>query len=177
MSIGAIIAIVVVGLVVAFLVSVRVEVAKQRRAVETARARLAVARIRRRSEGVSIEVILQSGASAAHIPRKSTCALADDGLTCLSEDGRWGARVRFGAGAPGIGDVALTAPPALVKGGKATDAILPAWLAKGLASLPPDGILLQFQNGLAWLIAVPDADEWFAALTQAIGVRDTAATT
>jgi hypothetical protein len=177
MSIGAIIAIVLVGLLVAFLVSVRVEVAKQRRAVETARARLAVAKIRRRSEGVSVEVILQAGHSIAHIPRKSTCALADDGLYCLSDDGRWGARVRFGDGVPGIGDVALAAPPALVKGGKAADIILPAWLAKGLGSLPPDGLLLQFQIGLTWLVAVPDPDEWFAALTQAIGGAGAAATT
>lgn len=177
MNIGAIIVLVVVVLVVAFLVSVRIEVAKQRRAVETARARLGVAKIRRRSEGVSVEVILQAGSSIAHIPRKSTCALADDGLYCLSDDGRWGARVRFAPGVAGIGDVALAAPPALVKGGKAADVILPAWLAKGLASLPPDGLLLQFQIGLSWLIAVPETDEWYAALTQAIGGPGAAATT
>src|SRR3954469_25113274 len=176
MSIGAIIAIVVVGLLVAFLVSVRVEVAKQRRAVETGRARLAGGKIRRRSDGVSVEVILQAGRSIAHIPRKSTCALADDGLYCLSDDGRWGARVRFGDGAPGVGDVALAAPPALVKGGKAADVILPAWLAKALASLPADGLLLQFQIGLTWLVAVPDPDDWFAALTRAIGGAGAAAT-
>jgi len=177
MSIGGIIVLVVIGLVVVFMVSVRVEVAKQRRAVETARARLAVAKVLRRSEGVSVEVILETGKSMAHIVRKSTCALAADGLYCLSEDGRWGARVRFAPGAAGIGDVALAAPPALVKGGKAADVILPAWLAKGLASLPPDGLLLQFQIGVSWLIAVPETDEWYAALTQAMGGPGAAATT
>jgi hypothetical protein len=177
MSIGGIIVLVVIGLVVVFMVSVRVEVAKQRRAVETARARLAVAKVLRRSEGVSVEVILETGKSMAHIARKSTCALAADGLYCLSEDGRWGARVRFAPGAAGIGDVALAAPPVLVKGGKAVDVILPAWLAAGLASLPPDGLLLQFQVGLTWLIDVPEPDEWYAALTQALGGPGAAATT
>jgi hypothetical protein len=181
-SIGAIIAIVVVGLLLAFLVSVRIEVAKQRRAVEVTRARLAAAKVRRRSEGVSVEAILQIGQSIAHVPRKSTCALADDGLYCLSDDGRWGARVRFGAGAPGIGDVALAAPPVLVQGGKIVGEVtgnaadVPAWLATGLAKLPPDGILLQFQVGLSWLVAVPEPDAWFAALTAAIPAPGAAAT-
>jgi len=43
--------------------------------------------------------------------------------------------------------------------------------------LPPDDLLLQFQIGLTWLIAVPETDEWFDALTQAIGGPGTAATT
>src|SRR5678815_3881467 len=136
MHLSGIIVLVVIGLVVVFLVSVRVEVAKQRRAVETARARLAAAKVRRRAEGVPVEVVLQTGSSMTHIARKSICALAEDGLYCLSEDGRWGARVPFGNRAPGIGEVALAAAPALIQGGKAVDAILPAWLAAGLASLP-----------------------------------------
>jgi hypothetical protein len=177
MHLSGIIALLVIGLVVVFLVSVRVEVAKQRRAVETARARLAAAKVRRRAEGVPVEVVLQTGSSMTHIARKSICALAEDGLYCLSEDGRWGARVPFGNRAPGIGDVALAAAPALIKGGKAVDAILPAWLAAGLASLPPDGVLLQLQIGLSWLIVVPDADEWCAAVTAAMPGPGAAATT
>jgi hypothetical protein len=168
MSLGGIIFLVVFGLIIAFLVSIRIEVARQRRAVETARARLAAAKVLRRSEGVSVEVVLQTGKSMAHIPRKAICALAEDGLYCLSEDGRWGARARFAPGAAGVGDVALAGPPVLVKGGKAVDVILPAWLAAGLAKLPPDGLLLQFQIGVSWLVAVPEPDEWFAALTAAI---------
>ena len=105
----------------------------------------------------------------AHIARKSTCALADDGLYCLSEDGRWGARVRFAPGAPGIGDVALAAPPALVKGGGCRGRHSSGLARAGCASLPPDGLLLQLQVGLTWLVAVPEPDGWFAALTQALG--------
>src|SRR5690349_5267194 len=159
MSLSGIIALLVIGLIVVFLVSVRVEVAKQRRAVETARARLAAAKVRRRAEGVPVEVVLQTGSAMTHIARKSICALAEDGLYCLSGDG------------------ALAAAPVLIKGGKAVDTILPAWLAAGLASLPPDGVLLQLQIGLSWLIAVPDADEWFAALTASLPGARAAATT
>ena len=56
-----------------------------------------------------------------------------------------------------------------MKGGKADRRHPPGLAGEGLPSLPPDGLLLQFQIGLTWLIAVPEADEWFAALTQAIG--------
>ena len=102
----------------------------------------------------------------------ATCALADDGLYCLSDDGRWGARVRFAPGAPEIGDVALAAPPCLVKGGSAAvAAICPDWLVPVLASLPPDGLLLQFESGLTWFVAVPDPEDWFAALMLAIRPR------
>jgi hypothetical protein len=163
-STGAIVAIVVAGLVTAVFVPLRVAVANQRRAVETARARLASTPVRRRAEHVTVEVIQQLGASITRVSRAATCALADDGLYCLSDDGRWGARVRFAPGTPQVGDVALAAPPCLVKGKAAVRGDLPAWLTPLLASLPPDGLLLQFEIGLSWFIAVPDADEWFGAL-------------
>jgi hypothetical protein len=132
----------------------------------TARVRLAAAKVRRRATAVSVEAIQKVGSSIGHVPRSATCALADDGLYCLSDDGRWGARVRFAPGAPDIGDVALTAPPALVKGGATGN--LPDWLVPVLASLPPDGLLLQFDEGLSWFVAVPDAEEWYAALMLAV---------
>jgi hypothetical protein len=166
-STGAIVAIVVAGLVTAVFVPLRVAVANQRRAVETARARLASAKVRRRAEGVPVEVIQQLGASVTRVSRSATCALADDGLYCLSDDGRWGARVRFGPGAPEVGDVALAAPACLVKGNAAVRGELPAWLNPVLASLPPDGLLLQSEIGVSWFIAVPDAGEWFGALPPA----------
>jgi hypothetical protein len=162
-STGGIVAIGVVALLTALFVPLRVAVAKQRRAVETARARLASASVRRRAERVSVEAIQRVGSSVGHVPRSTTCALADDGLYCLSDDGRWGARVRFAPGAPQIGDVALIAQPALVKGGAAGGS-LPEWITPLLVSLPPDGLLLQFDEGLSWFIAVPDAEDWFAAL-------------
>jgi hypothetical protein len=176
-STGGIIAIVVVGLLGTGAVSLRVAVAKQRRQVAAARARLASARVRRRADDVSVEVLQQVGASFAHVARKATCALADDGFYCFSGDGAWGARVRFAPGAPEPGDITLAAPPALVKGGVAVDADVPAWLVAALASLPPDALLLQFPIGLTWLIAVPEVDAWFAALKQAIGGPGAAATT
>jgi hypothetical protein len=153
----------VVALLSALFVPLRVAVAKQRRAVETARARLASAQVRRRAEHVSVEALQKVGSSIGHVPRSATCALADDGLYCLSDDGRWGARVRFAPGTPEIGDVALVAQPALVKGGAAAGS-LPDWIVPMLASLPPDGLLLQFDEGLSWFIAVSDAADWFAAL-------------
>lgn len=168
MSTGAIVAIAVVGLLVAVLIPLRIDVARQRRAVETVRARLASAKVQRRAAGVPVEVVLLYREALVHIPRTSTVALAEDGLYCLSDDGRWGGRVRFAPGAPGPGDVALAAPPALVNGATAADANLPAWLATGLASLPPDGILLQLQSGLSWFLAVPETDDWYAALMQAV---------
>jgi hypothetical protein len=168
-GVGAVIAVVVIGLLVAFLVSVRIEVAQQRRAVETARARLASAKILRRAEGASVLVIQQAGSSIRQVARKATCALTADGLTCLSEDGRWGARARFAPGAPAIGDVAIAVAPALVKGGAAAGGELPAWIAAALPSLPPDGVILQLQIGLTWLVAVPEPEAWFADLSRAFG--------
>jgi hypothetical protein len=175
MSLGAIVAVVVIGLVVAFLVSVRLEVAQQRRAVETARARLATAKVLRRAEGASVVVIQQVGSSIRQVPRKATCTLTADGLTCLSDDGRWGARARFAPGAPVIGDVALGGAPALIKGGAAAGGEVPGWLAAALPSLPPDGVILQLQIGLTWLVAVPEPEAWFADLTRVAGSPATAA--
>ncbi len=147
----------------------RVAVAKQRRAVETVRARLAASKtVRRRAEAVAVEAIQKLGASVGRVSRSSTCALADDGLYCLSDDGRWGARVRLAPGTPEIGDVVLAARPCLVAGGSAVaPGALPDWLASLLASTPRDGVLLQFQGGLSWFVAVPEADLWFAALSSA----------
>jgi hypothetical protein len=142
----------------------RVEIAKQRRAVATARARLAGAKVLRQAEDVPVVVIHQVGKSVARASRQATVALAEDGLYGFSKDGAWGARVRFAAGGPEIGDVALVAPPRLVKGGAAGGGDLPAWLTGALPSLPPDGILLQFPIGLTWFLAVPDVEAWFAAL-------------
>lgn len=176
MSLGAIIAIAVAGLVGSVLVSVRIDVAKQRRKVARARAHLASAKIRRRASDVPVELAFQSGGGLAHVARKAACVLADDGFYCFSNDGAWGARVRFAPGKPDDGDLSLAAPPALVKGGAVVDANLPAWLSANLASLPPDGMLLQFQGGYVWLIAVPDADGWFAALMEAIRDPGAAAT-
>jgi hypothetical protein len=163
-STGGIVAMSVVALLTALFVPLRIAVAKQRREVETARARLASARVRRRAEHVSVEAIQRVGSSVGHVPRSATCALADDGLYCLSDDGRWGARVRFAAGAPQIGDVTLAAPPALVKAGGAVAGDLPGWIVPLLASLPRDGLLLQFDEGLSWFVAVPEAEQWLAAL-------------
>jgi hypothetical protein len=169
-SAPAIVAIVVGVLVFAVAVPLRVAVAKQRRAVETARARLASARIRRRAEGVTVEVIQKVGASIGRVSRSTTCALADDGFYCLSDDGRWGARVRFAPGAPEIGDEALAAAPVLITGARAVaPGSLADWLRAALASLPPDGLLLQLEGDLTWFVAVPDAAEWFAAVLRLQG--------
>ena len=168
MSIGAIVGVAVVTLVVAGATAMRVEIAKQRRAVATASARLAAARVRRRAEDVAVVVIQQVGKLVARVSRQAAVALADDGLYCLSSDGAWGARVRFAPGGPEIGDVALAAPPCLVKGGSTTGGGLPDWLKGALPSLPSDGILLQFPIGLTWFVAVPDPEGWLGALTSAI---------
>ena len=167
MSAGAIVILSVVGLLVAVGVPLRIDVARQRRAVETARARLARASVRRRAEGVPVEAVLKLGERVVHVSRASALALADDGLYCLSDDGRWGGRILFASGASGPGDVALAAPPAIVKD-RSGGADLPAWLAPALAELPPDGLVLPLQSDLAWFAAVPDADSWHAALTQAL---------
>ena len=130
MSTGAIVMIVIAGLVTGVFVPLRVAVAKQRRAVETVRARLAASKtVRRRAEGVAVEAIQKLGASVGRVSRSSTCALADDGLYCLSDDGRWGARVRLAPGTPEIGDVVLAARPCLVTGGSRRRARRPPGLA------------------------------------------------
>jgi hypothetical protein len=166
-STGAIVMVVIAALVGGVFVPLRVAVAKQRRAVETVRARLASSKtVRRRAEGVAVEAIQKLGASVGRVSRSSTCALADDGLYCLSADGRWGARVRLAPGTPEIGDVVLAAGPCLVTGGSAVaPGVVPDWLAPILASMPRDGLFLQFQGGLSWFVAVPEADLWFAALS------------
>ena len=167
MNTGAIVIFSVVGLLIAVGVPLRIDVARQRRAVETARARLAAATVRRRAGGVPVEAVLKIGQRIVHVARASTLSLADDGLYCLSDDGRWGGRVLFGARASGPGDFSLAAPPVVVKD-RGAGADLPAWLAPALAELPPDGLVLPLQNDLAWFAAVPDADGWHAALTQAL---------
>jgi hypothetical protein len=167
-STGAIVAIAVVGLLVAVFVPLRIAVAKQRRAVETVRARLAAAgAVRQRADGVPVEVIFRMGSSIGRAKRIATCARADDGFYCLSDDGRWGGRVPFGAGTPGLGDHTLAAAPSLVKAGTAVGD-LADWLLPLLASLPPEGVLLQFQGGITWFVAVPNAEAWFGALTTAL---------
>ena len=89
MSLGAIIAVAVAGVVGSVLVSVRIDVAKQRRRVARARAHLASAKIRRRAAGVRVEVVFQNSGSFAHVARTASCVLGDDGLYCLSEDQAW----------------------------------------------------------------------------------------
>lgn len=167
MSAGAIVIFSVLGLLVAVGVPLRIDVARQRRAVETARARLAIATVRRRAEGVPVEAVLKIGERVVHVSRVSTLTLADNGLYCLSDDGRWGGRVLFAGSASGPGDFALAAPPVIVKD-RGAGADLPAWLTPALAELPADGLVLPVQSDLAWFAAVPDADGWHAALTQAL---------
>jgi hypothetical protein len=168
-STGGIVMIVIAGLVTGVFVPVRIAVAKQRRAVATARARLAASRtVRRRAQGVQVEAIQKLGASTGRVTRTATCALTDDGFYCLSDDGRWGARVRLAPGALQIGDLTLVGEPCLVKGGavvgKLTDDLGPV-----LGSLPGDGLLLQLGGGLTWFAPVPDVEEWFAALQSSFG--------
>lgn len=177
MSTGAIIVLLVAGGITALVIPIRVAVAKQRRAVETVRARLAGAKVRRRAEGVAVEAIQRVGNSFGHVSRAATCALAEDGFYALSDDGRWGARVRFAPGPPEIGDEVFATAPCLVKGRAAVaPGSLPDWLAPKVASLPPDGLLLQFDGGLSWFVAVPEADAWFAALTPLVPPRGVATT-
>jgi len=91
MSLGAIIAVAVAGLVGSVLVSVRIDVAKQRRKVARARAHLASAKIRRRASDVPVTLAFQSGGGLARVARIATCVLGDDGFYCMSNDGAWGA--------------------------------------------------------------------------------------
>jgi hypothetical protein len=121
---------------------------------------------------LAVETVLKIGERFAHVSRASTVALADDGLYCLSDDGRWGGRVCFAPAASGPGDFVLAAPPALVRDRAAVDVTLPPWLASGLAQLPPEGLLLQLQGDLSWFVPVPDAGEWHAALMLASRAAD-----
>ncbi|HMF44049.1 MAG TPA: hypothetical protein VKQ32_25420 [Polyangia bacterium] len=166
-STGAIVVISIVGLLVAVFVPLRIDVAKQRRAVETVRARLAAARVRRRADGIPVLAIQQLGRHVTHVSRPSTVAFAEDGLYCLSEDGRWGGRIPLAPGPSGPGDFTLAASPTLVKDGRIVDDVVPESSATGLAALPAEGLLLQFPGGLAWFLAVPDAAAWHAALMPA----------
>jgi hypothetical protein len=162
---STIVVLLVAGAVTALFVPLRVAVAKQRRTIETVRVRLNAAKVRRSAKGVAVEAIQRVGNSMGHVSRAATCALADDGFYALSDDGRWGARVRFAPGPAEIGDEVLEAAPCLVKGRAAVaPGRLPDWLLPKLEALPPDGLLLQFEGGLSWFAAVPDPDDWFAAL-------------
>ena len=96
---------------------------------------------------------------------EQAAALTADGLYCVSDDGYWGARVRLGPGTPEVGDVVMIDEPSLVVNGSLTDA---DDRAPGRGALPVDGLMLRFQGGLGWLLSVPDAEQWHAALTQAI---------
>ena len=152
---------------IASFVALRVAVAKQRRAVETARARLAAARSSPPRGGVPVEAIQQLGDRWARVPRQRPARWRTTALL-PERRRRWGGRVRLAPGAPEIGDVVLAAPPCLVAGGSAVaPGALPDWLAPILASPPRDGLLLEFQGGLGWFVAVPEADLWFAALSSA----------
>jgi len=145
-STGAIVTIVIVGLLAAGFIPLRIDVARQRRAVETARARLAAATVRRQAASVPVHVILKIGSRDVRVTRASSVALAADGLYCLSDDGRWGGRVRFAPGPPGVGDFALADEP----------------------SLSAEGLVLGLAGGITWIVAVPQPDEWYAALKAAI---------
>ena len=163
---GSVVILVVAAAAIALFVPLRIAVAKQRRAMETVRARLAAAKVHRRAEGVPVEAIQMVGDSVGHVSRSATCALADDGFYALSADGRWGGRVRYAPGPLEIGDEALVAAPCLVKAGAAVaPGVLPEWVARLRTPLPPDGLLLRLDGGLSWFVAVSDPDGWFAALT------------
>ena len=160
---GSVVILVVAAAATALFVPLRIAVAKQRRAMETARARLAAAKVRRRAEGVPVEAIQMVGDSVGHVSRSATCALADDGFYALSADGRWGARVRFAPGAVGIGDEALVAVPCLVKAGRRG-----AWCSAGVGgevahTVAARRAAARLDGGLSWFVAVSDADGWFAA--------------
>jgi hypothetical protein len=166
---STIVVLLVAGAITGLLLPIRVAVQKQRRAVEAVRVHLNAAKVRRSAKGVAVEAIQRVGNSVGHVSRAATCALADDGFYALSDDGRWGARVRFAPGPPEIGDEVLAAAPCLVKARAAVaPGSLPDWLLPKVESLPPDGVLLHFEGGLSWFAAVPDPDAWFAALTPLI---------
>jgi hypothetical protein len=166
---STIIVLLVAGAITGLVIPLRVAVAKQRRAVETVRVRLNAAKVRLSAKGVAVEAIQRVGSSIGHVSRAATCALADDGFYALSDDGRWGARVRFAPGPADIGDEVLAAAPCLVKGRAAVPpGSLPDWLLPKIESLPPDGLLLHFEGGLSWFAVVPEPDAWFAALAPLI---------
>jgi hypothetical protein len=169
MSTGAIVAIVVVGLLLMGMVALRVAVAKQRRAVDTVRARLAAsATVKQRAEAVPIETLFHMRGSVGRASRSATCARTADGFYCLSDDGRWGGRIPFAPGPLQPGDVALSAAPSLVKDGKVVGA-LPDWMTPLLASLPPEGLVLQLAGAdIVWIVGLPEAEAWYGALTIAL---------
>ena len=172
MSTGAIVAIGVVTLLIGGLVPLRVAVARQRRAVQAVRDRLAAAgQVRRHAKGVVL-VTQQIGSTTARVSRDATCALTADGLYCVSDDGYWGARVRLAPGAPEVGDVVMVDAPALVVNGNLVDPAVPATLDEPRrGALPADGLMLRFQGGLGWLVSVPDAEQWYAALKESAPPR------
>jgi hypothetical protein len=169
MSTGAIVAIVVVGLLLTGMVALRVAVAKQRRAVDSVRARLAASStVTQRAEAVQIETLFHMRGSVGRASRSATCARAADGLYCLSDDGRWGGRIPFAPGPLQPGDVALAAAPCLVKDGTVVGA-LPGWMTPLLASLPPEALVLQLAGAdIVWIVGLPEAEAWYGALTLAL---------
>ena len=164
MSTGAIVTIVIAGLVTGVFVPLRVAVAKQRRAVETARARLAASKtVRRRAEGVAVEAIQKLGASVGRVSRSSDLR-ARGRRPVLPERRRTVGRARP-PGARDAGDRRRRARGRALSGHgrqRRRAGALPDWLAPLLASTPRDGLLLQFEGGLSWFVAVPEADVWFA---------------
>jgi hypothetical protein len=171
-STGAIVVVSVVGLLVAVFIPLRIDVARQRRAIETIRARLAAATIRKSAKGVPVRVTVKIGKRDVRVTRDSMVALADDGLYCLSEDGRWGGRVRFAPGPPELGDFVLNGEPSLVMSGRLVEPgePLPPDTAD-LAAVPADGLLVGLVGDMTWFVAVPETDAWHAALLQALRAR------
>jgi len=176
MSIGAFVAIIVVGLLLTGMVALRIAVAKQRRAVDTARARLAASStVQQRAEGVPVETLFHMRGSVGRASRSATCARTADGFYCLSDDGRWGGRIPFAPGPLQPGDVALAAAPSLVGKDGIVIGGLPEWMTSVLASRPLQGLLLQLAGGNSvWVIDLPEADAWYGALRLAIQEGDAA---
>jgi hypothetical protein len=175
MSTGAVVAIIVVGLLLTGMVALRVAVAKQRRAVDTVRARLAASgTVKQRAEAVPIETLFHMRGSVGRASRNATCARTADGFYCLSDDGRWGGRIPFAPGPLQPGDVALAAAPCLVKDGTVVGA-LPAWMTPLLASLPPEALVLQLAGAdIVWIVGLPEAEAWYGALRLALQQREAA---
>lgn len=172
MSTGAIVAIGVVTLLIGGLVPLRIAVARQRRAVQAVRDRLAAAGAVRRHAKGAVMVTQKIGNSVTRFTREATCALTADGLYCVGDDGYWGARVRLAPGAPEVGDVVMVDAPGLVVNGNLVDPAVPATLDEPRrGALPVDGLMLQFQGGLGWFVSVPDAEQWYAALMELVPPR------